>query len=76
MENFDYDVWYEKVMRPIAQKGRPSKIYAMKLFNGRQHIDLQNMGPFGGMFVPYNLPTYYVGGDPDLAASKEMEKSM
>ena len=60
----------------IAQKGRPSKLYAMKLFNGRQHIDLQNMGPFGGMFIPYNLHTYYASGDPDLAASKEMEKSM
>lgn len=48
----------------------------MKLFNGKQHIDLGNIGPFGGMFVPYNLPTYYASGDPDLAASKEMEKSM
>ncbi len=34
----------------------------MKLYNGKQHIDLQNMGPFGGMFVPYNLPTYYTTG--------------
>lgn len=74
-KDFDYDGWYENVMRPIAKK-KPSKLYAMKLFNGKQHIDLQNMGPFGGMFVPYNLPTYYTTGDPDLAASKEMEKSM
>jgi len=75
-KDYDYDGWYEKVMRPIAQKGRPSKIYAMKLFNGRQHIDLQNMGPFGGMYLPYNLPTYYVTGDPDKAVAKEMEHPM
>lgn len=74
--DFDYAGWYEKTMRPIAQKGRPSKIYGMKLFNGRQHIDLQNMGPFGGMYLPYNLPTYYTTGDPDKAAAAEMQKSM
>ncbi|MEW6051074.1 MAG: multiheme c-type cytochrome [Candidatus Zixiibacteriota bacterium] len=73
---FDYAAWYEKTMRPIAKQGRPSKIYAMKLFNGRQHIDLQNMGPFGGMYVPYNLPTYFTTGDPDKAAAKELEKPM
>ncbi|MEW5803358.1 MAG: hypothetical protein AB1847_14790 [bacterium] len=75
-KDFDYEAWYEKVMRPIAKKGRASKIYPVKLFNGKQHIDLGNIGPFGGMFVPYNLPIYYTKGDPDLAASKEMEKSM
>ena len=74
-EDFDYQSWYERVMRPISKK-KPSKLYAMKKFNGRQHIDLQNMGPFGGMFVPYNLPEYYTSGDPDKAASKEMEKGM
>ena len=62
-------------MRPIAAR-KPSKLYAMKYFNGRQHIDLQNIGPFGGMYVPYNLPTYYQTGDPDLAAQEEMKKSM
>lgn len=75
-KDFDYEGWYEEVMRPIAREGRPSKLYAMKLFNGRQHIDLQNMGPFGGMYVPYNLPIYLSTGDPDLAAAAEMEKSM
>lgn len=74
-ENYDYDAYYERVLRPIAKK-KPSKLYAMKLFNGKQHIDLQNIGPFGGMFVPYNLPTYYTTGNPELAASKEMEKGM
>lgn len=74
-ENYNYSEWYERVMRPIARK-KPSKLYAMKLFNGKQHIDLTNMGPFGGMFVPYNLPEYYKNGNPDAAASKEMEKSM
>ncbi|MBE0644566.1 MAG: hypothetical protein IH600_10850 [Bacteroidetes bacterium] len=74
-KNYDYAKWYEKVMRPIAKK-KPSKLYAMKIFNGRQHIDLQNMGPFGGMFVPYNLPTYYLSGNPSKAASVEMNKSM
>lgn len=74
-KDYDYDAWYENIMRPIAQK-KPSKLYAMKLFNGKQHIDLQNMGPFGGMFVPYNLPDYYKNGNPDKAAMKEMEKSM
>jgi hypothetical protein len=74
--DYNYDAWYEKTMRPIAQNGRPSKIYAMKLFNGRQHIDLQNMGPFGGMYIPYNLPTYYTTGDPDSAAKVEMQNPM
>ncbi len=73
--DFDYDAWYEETMRPIARR-KPSQLYAMKRFNGRQHIDLQNMGPFGGMFVPYNLPTYYRTGDPDAAARAEMDKSM
>ncbi len=75
-EDFDYATWYEETMRPIAKKGRPSKLYAMKRFNGRQHIDLQNIGPFGGMYLPYNLPTYYKTGDPDQAASVEMQHSM
>jgi len=75
-KNFNYEAWYEKVMRPIAKKGGTSKIYPVKLFNGKQHIDLQNIGPFGGMYVPYNLAVYYTTGNPDLAASKEMEKSM
>jgi len=74
--DFDYAAWYEEVMRPIAQKGRPSKIYGMKLFNGRQHIDLQNITPFGGMYLPYNLPTYYKTGDPGKAASVEMAHPM
>lgn len=73
---FDYAGWYERVMRPLARAGRPSKLYAMKRFNGRQHIDLQNIGPFGGMFVPYNLPDYYRYGNPDAAARLEMGKSM
>jgi hypothetical protein len=74
--DFDYEGWYEDVMRPIARAGRPSKLYAMKRFNGRQHIDLQNIGPFGGMFVPYNLPAYYRLGRPETAARLEMDKSM
>jgi hypothetical protein len=74
--DFDYDTWYEETMRPIAQAGRPSKIYPLKVYNGKQHIDLQNMGPFGGMFVPYNLPTYYITGSPEQAAQREMEKPM
>ena len=48
----------------------------MKLFNGKQHIDLQNISPFGGMYIPYNLPVYYTSGSADLAAQKELEKSM
>ncbi len=75
-KDFDYAGWYEKVMRPIAHNGRPSKLYAMKRFQGKQHIDLANMTPFGGMFVPYNLPVYYTTGDADKAASAEMRKSM
>jgi hypothetical protein len=74
--DFDYAGWYEEVMRPIARAGRTSKLYAMKRFNGRQHIDLGNIGPFGGMFVPYNLPEYYRYGNPEAAARLEMEKSM
>ncbi len=75
-QDFDYKGWYEKTMRPIAKAGRPSKIYPMKKFNGRQHIDLGNIGPFGGMFVPYNLPEYYRNGNPEQAAKLEMDKSM
>lgn len=75
-KNFDYGSWYEKVMRPIAKRGRRSKLYAVKLYNGKQHIDLQNITPFGGMFIPYNFPTYYTTGNADLAAQKEMQKSM
>jgi len=74
--DFDYEQWYETTMRPLIRAGRPSKLYAMKRFNGKQHIDLANMGPFGGMFVPYNLPTYYRDGDPDAAARAEMDKPM
>ncbi|MCB2213302.1 hypothetical protein KQI52_14405 [bacterium] len=73
--DFDYDKWYEETMRPIA-KLKPSKLYVMKRFNGRQHIDLSNIGPFGGMYVPYNLPTYYTTGDPKQAAMVELDKSM
>ncbi len=73
--DFDYDGWYEETMRPIA-KLKPSKLYVMKRFDGRQHIDLSNIGPFGGMYVPYNLPTYYTTGDPKKAAMAEMDKSM
>ncbi|MFH2056498.1 MAG: nitrite reductase, partial [bacterium] len=74
--DYDYAAWYEKTMRPIAQCGRASKLYPMKIFNGKQHIDLQNIGPFGGMYLPYNLPTYYTSGDPDRAAAVEMQRSM
>ncbi len=48
----------------------------MMFFNGRQHIDLQNIGPFGGMYLPYNLPAYFTTGDPDKAASVEMQHPM
>lgn len=74
-EDFDYEGWYEAVMRPIAQK-KPSKLYAMKVFNGRQHIDLGNITPFGGMYVPYNLPDYYLHGNPTEAGALEEQKSM
>jgi hypothetical protein len=72
---YDYAAWYERVMRPISRR-KPSKLYAMKLYNGRQHIDLANIGPFGGMFVPYNLPTYFTTGDPGKAGQRELEKPM
>ena len=74
-KDFDYKAWYERVMRPIARR-KPSKLYALKRYNGRQHIDLANIGPFGGMFVPYNLPTYYTTGDPSRAAQVEVAKPM
>jgi len=73
---FDYTAWYENVMRPIAQKGGASKLYAIKRYNGKQHIDLQNMTPFGGMFLPYNFPVYYTTGDAGRAAQAEAKKSM
>jgi hypothetical protein len=73
--DFDYAAWFEEVMRPVAQR-KPSKLYAFKRFNGRQHVDLQNVGPFGGMYVPYNLPHYYRHGEPAIAARLEMDRSM
>ena len=75
-KDFDYAGWYESTMRPIAKAGRPSKLYPFKRYNGKQLVDLANMGPFGAMFVPYNLPTYYTTGDSGLAGQREMEKSM
>jgi len=75
-KDFDYTSWYERKMRPVAKAGGVSKLYALKRFNGKQHIDLQNMGPFGGMYIPYNLPTYYRTGSPDEAAKVEMQHSM
>ncbi len=74
-KDFDYEGWYEEVMRPIAQR-KPSKLYVLKWFNGRQHIDLANVGPFGGMYVPYNLATYYRTGNPDSAAKVEEQHPM
>jgi hypothetical protein len=74
-KDFDYAAWYEKVMRPISRR-KPSKLYAIKLYNGKQHIDLQNMTAFGGMFLPYEFPTYYTTGNADAAAQKEARKSM
>ncbi|MDD5307377.1 MAG: cytochrome c3 family protein [Deltaproteobacteria bacterium] len=73
--SFDYKGWYEKTMRPIAKR-KPSKLYPFKLYNGRQHIDLGNAGPFGGMFVPYNLPVYYATGNPGKAGQAELAKPM
>lgn len=75
-KDYDYQQWYESTMRPIAQQGPPSKLYPLKRFNGRQHVDLHNMGPFGAMYVPYNLPHYYAEGDADAAVSLEMGKPM
>ena len=74
--DFDYESWYKQTMVPLARSSRPSKIYPMKRYNGKQHIDLANIGPFGGMFVPYNLPEYYRFGVPEQAARVEMDKSM
>ena len=74
-KDFDYAAWYERVMRPIS-RAKPSKLYAVKRYNGKQHIDLQNMTPFGGMFLPYEFRTYYTTGDADAAARKEARKSM
>jgi hypothetical protein len=34
------------------------------------------MGPVGGMYLPYDLTTYYTMDYPDKAAQKEVEKSM
>ncbi|MBI5509460.1 MAG: nitrite reductase [Deltaproteobacteria bacterium] len=74
-QTFDYAAWYDAKMRPIAGL-KPSKLYPFKVYNGKQHIDLQNMGPFGGMFVPYNLPVYLAAGKPDAAAQAEVQKPM
>ena len=70
---YDYETWYENVMRPLSKK-KPPKLYAMKVFNGRQHIKLHNIGPFGGMFVPYNLPEYYKMGIPIPLHKKRWKK--
>jgi hypothetical protein len=74
--DFDYAAWYDQTMRPLVAKGGPSKLYPMKRFNGVQHADLTNSGPFAGMFLPYNLPTYYRDGDPEAALRVELQKPM
>jgi hypothetical protein len=71
--NFDFDTYYENVIRPIAN-ARPSKIYPLKRFDGRMHLDTDNISPFGGMFLPYDIPTYAETGDPDLAARTAMKQ--
>ncbi|MFO8004610.1 cytochrome c3 family protein [Thioalkalivibrio sp.] len=75
-EDFDYEAWYQETMRPLIAEGGPSKLYPMKRFNGHQHADLVNAGPFAGMFLPYNLPTYYATGDAEAAVREEVRRPM
>ena len=42
----------------------------------RTHRLPLHLSPFGGMYLPYNLPTYYPTGSPDSAARREVQKPM
>lgn len=70
--DFDYDANYEQVFRPISQRGT-SKIHPFKRFNARMFEDLNNQGPYGGMLLPFDYPTYYETGDPKAAVLMALE---
>ena len=42
----------------------------------RMHRLPLHLNPFGGMYLPYNLPTYYTTGSPDSPARREVQKPM
>ncbi|NOZ47023.1 MAG: nitrite reductase [Chlorobi bacterium] len=51
-----------KNLQPLMDKGE-SKIYPFKLFNAYMYEDMSNQGPFGGMILPFDYPTYYETGN-------------
>ncbi len=69
---FDYAGEYERVFRPIAASA-PSKIYPFKRFNARMYEDLNNQGPYGGMLLPFDYPTYYETGNAKAAMLKAVQ---
>ncbi len=70
-KNFNYKAYYDSVLRPVADLGK-SKIYPFKRFNAKMYEDMDNQGPFGGMILPFDYPTYYETGD----AKKSVEVAL
>ena len=52
----------QNIIFPLQQKGT-SKIYPFKLFNAYMYEDMNNRGPFGGMILPFDYPSYYETGN-------------
>jgi hypothetical protein len=50
------------IIYPLQKKGE-SRIYPFKLFNAYMYEDMNNLGPFGGMILPFDYPSYYEIGD-------------
>jgi hypothetical protein len=51
------------------EKGE-SKLYPFKIFNALMYEDMGNQGPFGGMILPFDYPTYYETGDTESSVKE------
>ncbi len=71
-KDFDYDSYYEKIFRPIAQSGK-SRLTPFKRFNAKMYEDMGNQGPFGGMLLPFDYNVYYETGDTEKSVAKAVE---
>ncbi len=52
----------EKNIRAAMESGK-SKIYPFKVFNALMYEDMNNVGPYGGMILPFDYNTYYQTGN-------------
>ncbi|MBF0311351.1 MAG: nitrite reductase [Magnetococcales bacterium] len=65
----------EANLRPLMEKGK-SKLTPFKVFNALMYEDLGNQGPFGGMILPFDYPTYYEKGDPAASVVKALSNPL